>query len=198
MGKSNRKQSSYKSRSKKPSQDTAKQSDRAATERKDYSQYPSANLWRRLMSIVYDQLILWAIWIATGFVHAALFGIDTTDDPQQLSRTLFPMLLLATFAFYYWFWTHGGQTLGMRAWRLKVLDARLDGTPPHFIKCVLRFVGAFFSISAFGLGYLWVLFDPNKDTWHDRISNTRTLVIPKEENKRNKFRDSRRIPRDPV
>ena len=163
-----------------------------------YTSYPSANLWRRLMSIVYDQLVLWAIWIATGFVHAVIFGIDSTNEPHQLSRTLFPMLLLATFIFYYWFWTHGGQTLGMRAWRLKVIDARLDGTPPHLVKCLLRFMGAFFSLSVFGLGYIWVLFDPNSDTWHDRISGTRTLVIPKEENKKNKFVDSRRIPRDPV
>ncbi|MDX1696290.1 MAG: RDD family protein, partial [Ketobacteraceae bacterium] len=163
----------------------------------DYSQYPSATLWRRVMSIEYDQQILWAIWVATGFVHALIFGIDTSGSSQQLQRTLFPMLLGSTFLFYYWFWTHGGQTLGMRAWRLKVVDARLDGTPPHFIRCVLRFVGAFFSLSAFGLGYIWVLFDPNNDTWHDRISSTRTLVIPKEESQKNKFKNNRPIPRDP-
>jgi uncharacterized RDD family membrane protein YckC len=194
MGKSKRnKQTAFQSRSKPATQ--KQPADSAAPA--DYSQYPSADLWRRLMSIVYDQLILWAIWIATGFVHALIFGVDTPESPQNLQRTLFPMLLGSTFLFYYWFWTHGGQTLGMRAWRLKVIDARLDGTPPHFLRCVLRFVGAFFSISAFGLGYIWVLFDPNKDTWHDRISNTRTLVIPKEENKKNKFRDTRPVPRDP-
>ena len=196
MGKSKRnKQAAFQSRTKSALKDKSEASVVAPT---DYSQYPSANLWRRVMSIIYDQLILWAIWIATGFVHAIIFGIDTSANSQQLQRTLFPMLLGATFLFYYWFWTHGGQTLGMRAWRLKVLDARLDGTPPHFIRCVLRFVGAFFSLSAFGLGYIWVLFDPNKDTWHDRISNTRTLVIPKEESQKNKFKDSRPIPRDPT
>ena len=195
MGKSKRnKQAAFQSRSSKPAPQKPAAQQVSPT---DYSQYPSANLWRRLMSIVYDQLILWAIWIATGFVHALIFGVDTPENPQNLQRTLFPMLLGSTFLFYYWFWTHGGQTLGMRAWRLKVIDARLDGTPPHFLRCVLRFVGAFFSVSVFGLGYIWVLFDPNRDTWHDRISNTRTLVIPKEENKKNKFRDTRPVPRDP-
>lgn len=201
MGKSKRKtQAAFKSRKqpKKSPESREGQEKVSAASYQDYTQYPSANLWRRVMSIVYDQLILWAIWIATGFVHALIFGIEAAENAGQLPKTLFPMLLLTTFGFYYWFWTHGGQTLGMRAWRLKVIDGRMDGTPPHFIKCVLRFIGAFFSLSAFGLGYIWVLFDPNKDTWHDRISGTRTLVIPKEENKKNKFVDSRRIPRDPV
>ncbi len=148
--------------------------------------------------MVYDMLVLWAIWIATGFLHAAIFGIESTENASHLASTLFPMLLTATFTFYYWFWTHGGQTLGMRAWRLKVIDARLDGTPPHPVKCITRFCGAFVSLSAFGLGYIWCLFDAANDTWHDRISGTRTLVIPKEENKKNRFRDSRRIPKDPV
>ena len=202
MGKSKRnKSAAFNSRSKPSSKSDAQNSGdnaQAVVVHNRYTEYPSANLWRRVMSIIYDQLILWAIWIATGFVHAMIFGIDSAENPQQLQHTLFPMLLGATFIFYYWFWTHGGQTLGMRAWRLKVIDARLDGTPPHLIKCILRFIGAFFSLLAFGLGYIWVLFDPNNDTWHDRISGTRTLVVPKEENKKNKFRDSRRIPRDPV
>lgn len=203
MGKSKRnKPATFKSRNQ-PAKQGCESGDNPAIETPtqdaiDYTACPSANLWRRVASIVYDQLILWAIWIATGFVHALIFGIDTAENPKQLQHTLFPMLLGSTFLFYYWFWTHGGQTLGMRAWRLRVIDARLDGTPPHLIKCILRFIGAFFSVSAFGLGYLWVLFDPNNDTWHDRISGTRTLVVPKEENKKNRFRDSRRIPRDPV
>lgn len=152
-----------------------------------YTQYPSAPLWRRLAAMVYDQLVLWAIWIATGFLHALLFGLDSTQNAQQLPRTLFPMLLGSTFLFYAWFWTHGGQTLGMRAWRLQVVDQRLDGTPPHWIKCLVRFFGAFLSLSVFGLGYIWVLFDPDKDTWHDRLSGTRTLEIPKELNQKKRF-----------
>ncbi|MCG8669427.1 MAG: RDD family protein [Pseudomonadales bacterium] len=203
MGKSKRKNASFKSRSntnksQKSAADSVQESTSQPSTPVNYSECPSAPLWRRLGSIVYDQLVLWAIWIATGFMHAAIFGIESTKNADQLTHTLFPMLLGATFLFYYWFWTHGGQTLGMRAWRLKVIDGRLDGTPPHFVKCLLRFMGAFFSISAFGLGYVWVLFDPNKDTWHDRISGTRTLVVPKEENKKNRFKDSRRIPKDPV
>lgn len=149
--------------------------------------------------MVYDQLILWAIWLATGFAHAMIFGIESTQNPEQLRQTLFPALLLVTFLFYYWFWTHGGQTLGMRAWRIQVIDARLDGTPPHWIKCITRFISAIISLLVFGLGYIWALFDSNKDTWHDRLSGTRTLEIPKELNQQKRFAEnSRPIPRDPI
>lgn len=154
-----------------------------------YVEYPSAGLLRRFASIVYDMLILWAIWIGIGFANAAIFGIESTNSPRHLQTVLFPALLLGTFVFYSWFWTHGGQTLGMRAWRLKVVHARLDGSTPNALQCASRLASALVSILAFGMGYLWVLIDPNSDTWHDRLSNTRTLVIPKEENKKVSFFD---------
>ncbi len=139
--------------------------------------------------MLYDMLILWALWIAIGFVHALLLGIESTNDAHMLQWTLFPALVLGTFAFYSWFWTHGGQTLGMRAWRLKVLHNRLDGTPPNIVQCLSRCLSALLSISTFGLGYFWVLIDPNKDTWHDRLSGTRTLVVPIEDKHKVSFFD---------
>lgn len=190
----------YKARkqSAKSRQDSNTPASETSAQGMNYSAYPSASLWRRIAAMVYDQLVLWAIWIATGFVHAMIFGIESTQDPRHLKQTLFPALVGVTFLFYYWFWSHGGQTLGMRAWRLQVIDGRLDGTPPHWIKCLTRFFGAGVSLAAFGLGYIWVLFDPNRDTWHDRLSGTRTLEIPKEENQRKRFTENHRpIPRDP-
>lgn len=139
-----------------------------------------AGLFRRLAAAVYDFLILAAIWLLVGFFFlAVVLGGKPAEDPTILQVGLFPLLVLATLGFYSWFWTHGGQTLGMRAWKLKVVHARLDGTPISLTQCLLRCLMGIFSWGIFGLGYLWVLTDPSRDTWHDRISGTRTLIIPK-------------------
>jgi len=156
-----------------------------------YLDYPSANLFKRLASMVYDALIVIAIWFLIGFVFLAIRGVDVAQqDPHALKTQLFPFLLLGTFAFYSWFWMHGGQTLGMRAWRLQVVDAHLDGRPLNIVQCLSRYLMALISLSAFGLGYLWVIFSPSGDTWHDSFSGTRTLLLPKEVNK--KVKPSRR------
>ncbi len=145
------------------------------------SSCPPAGLFRRLAAAVYDFLILVAIWILVGFVFmAVVLGGKPAETSLPLQAGLFPLLVLATLGFYSWFWMHGGQTLGMRAWKLKVVHARMDGTPITFTQCILRCITGVFSWGVFGVGYLWVFADPSRDTWHDRVSGTRTLVIPKD------------------
>ena len=83
-------------------------------------------------------------------------------------------LLGCPFVFFGWFWTHGGQTLGMRAWRLRLLDA--EGGPVTWRQSLLRVAGAYLSALALGVGYLWVLFDRAGLAWHDRLSGTRLVM----------------------
>jgi len=149
-----------------------------------YVDYPSAGLFRRLASIVYDALIVAALWFFITAIYLLVTGVDSPHSNQMLQRTLFPFLLTGTFLFYYWFWSHGGQTLGMRAWRLQVVNANLDGRPVNLAQSLSRFLTAILSLCCFGLGYFWVLVSPSRDSWHDSLSNTRTLVLPKEVNKK--------------
>ncbi|MCG8535319.1 MAG: RDD family protein [Pseudomonadales bacterium] len=149
-----------------------------------YTDYPSASLFRRLASMVYDALIVVALWFLIATIYLAAAGVNDERSAQQLQITLFPFLLVGTFAFYYWFWSRGGQTLGMRAWRLQVVNGNLDGRPVNLFQCLSRFLMAILSLSCFGLGYLWVLISPSGDTWHDSLSNTRTLLLPKDMNKK--------------
>jgi uncharacterized RDD family membrane protein YckC len=84
----------------------------------------------------------------------------------------YPVYLgLVTFGFVGWFWTHGGQTLGMKAWRLRLLAA--DGMGVGWGRAALRFTGALLSFACLGLGYWWMLVDPDGLAWHDRLSDTR-------------------------
>ncbi len=92
---------------------------------------------------------------------------------------LFQLLLFATAgAFFIWFWTHGGQTLGMRSWQLRV--ERQCGQSLSYRDALVRFLVGIVSIAAAGLGLLWILIDPDKLAWHDRAAGTRVVVLPKQ------------------
>jgi uncharacterized RDD family membrane protein YckC len=74
-------------------------------------------------------------------------------------------------------WRRGGQTLGMRPWRLK-LESR-DGTPLRRRQLWLRFAVATLSLLLGGLGFWWAWLDRQRLTWHDRASGTRLVRMPK-------------------
>jgi uncharacterized RDD family membrane protein YckC len=79
--------------------------------------------------------------------------------------------------FYGLFWTRRGQTLGMLSWRLRT--ERLDGTLLSWGDAIRRVCWGVLSWLPAGLGWWWALFDRERRTWHDALSHTRTVVLPK-------------------
>ena len=121
----------------------------------------------------YDSLLLLsALLIATALALLATKGTLHYHNP--FFRTF---LFLICFSFYTWFWLHGGQTLGMRAWRLRL--QRIDGQPITIWQALLRFMAAIPSLALAGLGLLWILVDKDKLAWHDRISESMIVRLPK-------------------
>ena len=126
-----------------------------------------ATLFRRLAALFYDSLLLLAVWfIAT----ALLLPFTSGEAIRPHNPLLSSYLLFISFFFYGWFWIHGGQTLGMRAWKLRLGNLR-EG-PVTWLQALLRFMVAIPSGMLFGLGYFWMLVDKRKLTWHDRYSET--------------------------
>jgi len=82
----------------------------------------------------------------------------------------FILLLGVVAAILYYGLTEGrtGQTVGKRALGVKVLDAR-TGTPIGVGRAIGRYFAKFLSAIPCGLGYFWMLWDPNQQTWHDKI-----------------------------
>jgi len=138
---------------------------------------PAPGLRRRLAALFYDGLLVLAIWFVVAAMATALSnGRLAQPDPPLWMRALLQLALVTvTWLFFAWFWTHGGQTLGMRAWRLKLVS--VQGGTVTWSQTVRRFGGAILSAAALGLGYLWVLIDPQHRSWHDRISGTRLIVL---------------------
>lgn len=145
-----------------------------------------AGLFKRVMALIYDAFLVAALWFLTTGVFVVVYnqtglpsenvnGI-TRAVPAVLHGVLFPLLLLETWAFYAWFWMHGGQTLGMRAWRLQVRDYR--GGPLRPWQPLARFAAAGLSWATFGAGWLVALIHPHQ-TLHDRLSLTATVILPR-------------------
>ena len=87
---------------------------------------------------------------------------------------LYSACLAGTWFLYLgWCWRHGGMTVGMRAWRVRI--ETLQGEPPGWRACLVRFLVSLLSGAAAGVGFLWSLFDRDRRCWHDIASRTRLL-----------------------
>lgn len=136
---------------------------------------PPPGFPRRLGAMLYDSLLLLALLMILSYPYAWLTG---GAKPSLIVKTLYQLYLLAICCFYYGgFWVRGGQTLGMRTWRLKLVTK--DGGPITWTIAFKRFTYAWISLLCLGLGFLWIMHDRDKFAWHDRLSGTRLVRLPK-------------------
>jgi uncharacterized RDD family membrane protein YckC len=136
---------------------------------------PAALHWR-LLALLYDLFPLIAIWLVTSAVGLALHGWEPMAPGTAGAWLQLAGLLATTFLYFALSWRRGGQTIGMRAWRLRL--EREDGGAPTWPQLALRSIAAVVSMAAFGLGFLWSLLEPQRRTWHDIASRTRVLRLP--------------------
>ena len=132
-----------------------------------------AGLARRLAAILYDSLLMAAALYAAAIPVVWFQGGAVPPDDVRFQAWL---------AFVAWLylavsWTRGGQTLGMRAWRCRLVTA--DGGPVGWGRTVVRFAASIVSWAVLGLGFWWALADRERLAWHDRVSKTRIVVVPR-------------------
>jgi uncharacterized RDD family membrane protein YckC len=135
----------------------------------------NTGLLRRLAAIVYDALLLLALWIITILVFIGFNKGEAIETYQNLPLQV--ALATVSFAFFVGYWTRVGRTLGMQSWGLQLETP--DGDKPTLPTASVRFFAAILSWAPAGLGFLWQLWDKDKLTWHDRISGTRLVHYPK-------------------
>jgi len=144
-------------------------SDQQLSSENPSQQMASPGLARRLAALLYDTLQVIAVLMLVSLPFVLL---ELGQGPFYQSA-----LLLTTFAFFAKFWRHGGQTLGMKSWDIRIISS--NGQPITLMQCLLRFMTAIPSLLFFGLGYFWMLIDKDKLTWADRYSDTRLIMTPK-------------------
>ncbi len=137
-----------------------------------------ASFWKRLMALIYDALLIVAILLlaavlATAFVALVFPGYQQQHPGALAKNPIYLLYLLGWwYAYYAVSWRRGGQTLGMRAWRLKLVN-RLPGQLSHW-QMLARFLAALC-----GVGLLMALLHPQKASAQDIVSNTAVESLPR-------------------
>jgi len=134
----------------------------AAAATGDYTLFPRATFLDRLAAVALDIVLVG--------IAAAFLGFDRFRGPG-------PFFLLL-FAYHLAFWGWKGTTLGGIICSVRII--RSTRTPLRFIDAVVRGLSAIFSIVALGIGYFWMLSDPDRQTWHDKIAGTFVVKLPRE------------------
>ncbi|QSX79689.1 RDD family protein [Agrilutibacter solisilvae] len=138
----------------------------------------------RLLALFYDLWPALALWMLVSVVFTVGFTFLGHHDPRQ---NIPPFSLLAWLLWLAcWViaglyatvsWRRGGQTLGMRPWRLRLVSR--DAGVPAWSQLWTRYAVGTLSLLLGGLGFWWAWFTPAKSTWHDLASRTRLVRLPR-------------------
>jgi uncharacterized RDD family membrane protein YckC len=119
--------------------------------------------------MLYEALLLLAVAFFAGSLF--LFASGGQDATAGWHRTALQAFVALVFAVYFlWSWLRGGQTLPMKAWKIRLVEV----TPG---RAILRFLLAFFLLPT-GASLVWVLFDRDRQFLHDRLAGTRLIFAP--------------------
>jgi len=123
----------------------------AASEPAPAERLPTPALWRRLACFVYEGVLLFGVVMATGLLYAAVTGQrNAMFGRHGLQAALFIVLGL----YFGWFWSHGGQTLAMKAWRIRLV--RVDGSPVSNGRAIARYLAGWLWFAPALLALQWV------------------------------------------
>ncbi|MBV0934125.1 RDD family protein [Marinobacterium weihaiense] len=151
----------------------------------EFTQVTPAAFIKRLMAMVYDGLLVIALWMVIGGIGVALNDGEaiSLESSSRMAVALFnSALFCATFLFFGFFWTRNGQTLGMLAWRLRIQT--MAGGRLSWGQALVRFMLAIPSLGLCGLGFMWMLLTDERLTLHDRWSGSCMVQLPKPEKKK--------------
>ena len=136
-------------------------------------QNTSASVLRRCGAMLYECFLIVAVLIVAATPPVMLNGgpILGGNWLNELKRLLFLIYLVSLiYGFFGWFWIQRGQTLGMLAWKIKIVDRQ--NRKLTIFQVLIRL-----TTSVFGLANLWCWFDKDGLGWHERLSATQTLSV---------------------
>ena len=126
-----------------------------------------AKLRRRLLSLIYESVLLAALIMAAALPVVIL----TAGWRPIIARTALQAFLIAICGFYFvWQWTRAGQTLAMKTWRLKLVTNSGGALAPA--RACIRYLLALAGTLLCGFGFLWALADREQKFLHDRLAGT--------------------------
>jgi uncharacterized RDD family membrane protein YckC len=137
-----------------------------------------AHSHRIIGSAFYDLMIVGAILMIAGAMALPINQL-ITGDASDGSYVLFQLYLVAvTFAYYLYFWKRWGQTVGMKAWRIKIIS--LTDQNLTWFQLFKRAIAAIPAYLLALVGVLWQYWDKDQLNWSDRASQTKLVYLPKQ------------------
>ncbi len=134
-----------------------------------------AHLGWRLIALIYDALpALALVFVSSGLLLLARGGAPVAPGSIAAYVEL-ALFWLVCGGYAVLSWQRGGQTMGMRPWRLRVVDQA--GIAPSLRQLLIRYLIGTVSLGIFGLGFFWSLIDREQRTWHDLASRTRLVRL---------------------
>ncbi|MGH2827371.1 MAG: RDD family protein [Actinomycetota bacterium] len=128
-----------------------------------------AGFWIRFDALLIDLVLLAAV---TG----ALMGIGSSSLSTWVKVSVDPRSLLLLLAYFSFFeGSASGQTVGKKLLNIRVVDID-NGQSIGFVRATVRNIVAYFVSVIFLLGYLWMLWDEERQTWHDKVASS--VVVP--------------------
>ncbi|MFL9879095.1 RDD family protein [Herbaspirillum rhizosphaerae] len=155
---------------------------------------PTPSLRRRLCSMLYESMLLFGVLFISAWLFSTLLQ---QRHALYLRHALESWLFIVLGLYFIWFWTHGGQTLAMKTWRIRVVGN--DGLPVSTLRALARFLLSWLWFIP-GLALAWALgaqnwmliwvpvaniivwagliyLDPQRQFAHDRIAGTRIIDL---------------------
>lgn len=141
------------------------------------SEYEHPSFFRRLGILLYDLLLSISFVIIIGaltqfVIFFAQGNAAKIEANSTASYLMFAYYLFLGFVFYGWFWTHGGQTLGLRSWKARIADEN-----GNILTWSLAFKRYMFALLLPIISQLWALIDKDQLALHERLSKTQLVML---------------------
>jgi uncharacterized RDD family membrane protein YckC len=125
---------------------------------------PRAGFWIRFAALMLDAMVL----LLPSVVTAAVSDVRTASSVWWYGGIVYFTVMEGR---------PRGQTLGKRICRIAVVDRR-TGTRIGFGRALIRALGRWLSLFMLGVGYLWMLWDSERQTWHDKLARDVVVRVP--------------------
>ncbi|MDA8393917.1 MAG: RDD family protein [Candidatus Dormibacteraeota bacterium] len=136
-----------------------------------------AGFWARFAGLLLDGLLFLVVELLLG----AVFTSTSTEVVGGLAITVrtgsslpTAIMIILELAYFSWFWSTRGASLGQQLVGIRVVDSETFG-PLKPSQAVVRYIGYLISGLPFLLGYIWAAFDPKKQGWMDKLAGTQVV-----------------------
>ena len=126
-----------------------------------------APVWKRFFAMIYDGLILTGLWLSSGFVVVL---VTSGAPPTWFTQVV---LSLITFGYFIVSWVKGGQTLGLRAWRLQVVEEHQAKVT--WKSGIIRTAAGLVTFAPIGITLITAFLNAERKTLYDRWSKTHVI-----------------------